>query len=140
MSKTQHRVSPEAAFAPLVEQMEMLARELFVIRERAHSGDCDSVGDRINALPGTLSDFKRRLKARMESFERRLSKPPDQDWIEEGLGRFESYATGLSGELSALKEELDAKYNGMSRVLDDFQEELDARVRAFAAAVVGKAQ
>ena len=132
------RVSAEAAFAPLVEQMQALASELFRIRERAHADDHEYVGDQIKSLPSRLRNFKRRLDERMESFERRLSRPPNPDWIEDGLGRFESYAGGLSDEVSALREESDATHRGFVSVLRDFRGELDTRVESFAAAIRGR--
>ena len=140
MNNRQHGLTPEAAFAPLVEQMKKLSEDLFKIRERAHADDLDSVSDEINSLPGKLKDFTPRLEARMKSFERKLSGRSDREWIEDGLGRFESYARALSVELSALREEVDAKYNRLSGVLKDFHEKLDMSVKIFATTTREKLQ
>ena len=140
MNNRQHGLTPEAAFAPLVEQMKKLSEDLFKIRERAHADDLDSVSDEINSLPGKLKDFMPRLEARMKSFERKLSGRPDREWIEDGLGRFESYARALSDELSALREEMDAKCTRLSEVLKDFHEKLDTSVKIFATTTREKLQ
>lgn len=133
------QTSVKAAFAPFVEQMQALANELFVIRERAH--DHEYVGEQIKRLPGRLRNFKRQLFERMASFERKLSGQTDPDWIEDGLERFEMIAWEhlLSAELLALREALDETHSGLSRQLRDFQNEVDARVKTFAAAIRGKA-
>ena len=136
--RTRPRISPEAAFAPLVEQVQTLASDLFRIRERAHAHDDDFVGEQIKCQPTRMRNFKRQLNERMASFERRLSDRPDPDWIEDGLGRFENYAGGLSAELSALREDLADAHHGFCRQLEDFQIEVDARVEKFAAAIRGR--
>ena len=127
--------SPEAAFAPLVEQMETLASDLFRIRERAHAADHDYVCEQIKCQPTKLRNFKRQLNERMASFERNLSDRLGPDWIEDGLGRFENYAGGLSAELSALSEDLAETEHDFCRQLEAFQIEVDARVETFAAAI-----
>ena len=138
MSNVRHRVSLEVAFVPLVEQLQMLTRELFQIRERAHASDFDFEAARISLLPTRLRGFKRLMGERMESFERRLSRPPERAWIEVGVGRFDSYASALSAELSALTEELGAKHPSFTQLLDRFRDELDARVESFAESVRGR--
>ena len=131
-------MSPEVAFAPLVEQMQALASELFCIRECALADDQDYVGEQIKCQPSRLRNFKRQLNERMASFERKLSDSPDPDWIEEGLGRFENYAGRLSAELSALRGDLAEPHHGFCRQLEAFQMEVDARVETFTATIRGR--
>ena len=131
-------MSPKVAFAPWVEQMRSLARDLFRIRKRAHAGDEDYVGEQIKCQPSRLRNFKRQLNERMASFERKLSDSPDPDWIEDGLGRFENYAGRLSTELSALREDLAEPHHGFCRQLEAFQMEVDARVESFTATIRGR--
>ena len=76
MSKTPHRLNPEAAFGPIVDQMQTLSRELFEIRERAHANCLDLATSQTNAPSAMLKTVMRLLKARFESFERRLRGTP----------------------------------------------------------------